>query len=383
MKIASIKAFALPAKKTSPYAIPDGGRQSWVAHTEVANPMSGYPRFKAHRDSWRSDWPGVGCVVTGDDGSRGFGSTIFAGPVIPIINEHLAKLLAGENADDISGLWEMMMRIVSPYGGWGLACYAISAIDLALWDLKARRSGVPVYRLAGAATPTEISCYATGNDTDWHMSLGFRATKLACPFGPADGEAGLDANTELVARTRDLIGPDVKLMLDCWMAFDVDYAVELSRRIEPYDVEWIEDCLTPEDIEAHHDLRRRLPDRVLATGEHWYGTHMFAHAAAHRLADYFQPDICWVGGLTPTLRIAEIADAAGIPVIPHAGMNTTYGQHFNLMAGNAPMGEFFIGSPPGVQLESVAPERPVPRTGRLLPASDPGFGPWPDLGNDF
>ena len=87
-------------------------------------------------------------------------------------------------------------------------------------------------------------------------------------------------------------------------------------------------------------------------------------------------------GLRAT-TVRDIADAAGIPVIPHAGMNTTYGQHFNLMAGNAPMGEFFIGSPPGVQLESVAPERPVPRTGRLLPASDPGFGPWPDLGNDF
>ncbi|MCB1516003.1 MAG: hypothetical protein KDJ19_00055 [Hyphomicrobiaceae bacterium] len=379
MKIKSIKAFALPAAHASPYAQSQANRESWVAHTEVANPMSRYPRFKAHRDSWRSDWAGVGCIVTADDDSQGYGSTIFAGPVLPIINDHLAPLLIGEDAGDISGLWEMMMRIISPYGGAGLSCYAVSAVDLALWDLKARRENVPVYQLAGSMQRDAITCYATGNDTDWHRELGFTATKLACPHGPADGEVGLQANVDLVARTRDLIGPGIKLMLDCWMAFDVDYAVELSKRLEPYNVGWIEDCLIPEDIEAHHELRRRLPDRVLASGEHWYGTHMFEHAAKHRLVDYFQPDICWVGGLTPTLRIAEIAEHAGIQIIPHAGMNSAYGQHFNLIAGNAPMGEMFVGSPPGVPLEQAITDKPVPQNGVLVPSDAPGFGPWPDV----
>lgn len=376
MKITHIDAFALPAAATSPYG-QTPSRDAWVSHTEVANPMSPYPRFKAHRDSWRSDWPGVGCIVTTDDGAKGFGSTIFAGPVLPIINDHLAPLLIGENAADISGLWDMMMRLVSPYGSTGLATYAISAIDMALWDLNARRENKPVYQLAGGKKRETITCYATGNDTDWHMDLGFTATKLACPHGPADGEDGLKANADLIARTRDVIGPDIKLMLDCWMAFDVDYAVELSNRLKPYNVGWIEDCLTPEDIEAHHELRHRLPGRTLATGEHWYGTHMFTHAAKHRLVDIFQPDICWVGGFTPCMRIAEIADSAGIEIIPHAGMNSTYGQHFTLATGNAPMGELFVGSPPGVPLEDVTTNKPVPVNGQLTPSNAPGFGPWP------
>ncbi len=379
MKIKSIQAFALPAAAASPYAekSSQGRREPWQIHAEVANPMSRYPRFKAHRDSWRSDWPGVGCVVEADDGSRGFGASIFAGPVIPIINDHLAPLLIGEDAADVSGLYDMLTRLVSPYGQTGISAYAISAIDLALWDLNARRQGKPVYEFAGGKKRNSITCYATGNDTDWHMELGFPVTKLACPYGPADGEAGLAANTDLVARTREKIGPDVKLMLDCWMAFDVDYAVALSSRLKPYNVGWIEDCLIPEDIEAHHELRRRLPHQPLATGEHWYGTHMFAHAAKHRLVDVFQPDICWAGGFTACRRIAEIADAAGIAIIPHAGMNTTFGQHFTLATSNAPMGELFVGSPPGIPLEQIASARPVPVRGELVPSDEPGFGPWP------
>lgn len=380
MKIKSIQAFALPAAKASSYVekvAPGARRDAWQVAAEVANPMSHYPRFKAHRDSWRSNWDGVGCIIETDDGSKGFGSTIFGTPVISIINDHLAPLLLSENAADISGLYDMLIRLVSPYGSTGLSAYAISAIDLALWDLNARRADKPVYELAGGKQRDAISCYATGNDTDWHMDLGFPATKLACPYGPADGEEGLLRNADLVARTRELIGPDVKLMLDCWMAFDVDYAIALVARLNPYNVGWIEDCLIPEDIEAHHELRRRLPDQPLATGEHWYGTHMFAHAAKHRLVDVFQPDICWVGGFTACQRIAEIADTANIAIIPHAGMNSTYGQHFTIATSNAPMGELFVGSAPGIPLEQVITDRAVPQAGELVPTNDPGFGPWP------
>src|SRR5438105_363082 len=83
-----------------------------------------------------------------------------------------------------------------------------SDLDLALWDLKGKVIGRPVWELIGGPARPHVDCYATGNDTDWHMELGFRATKLACPHGPADGLAGLDANEALVARARELIGPD-------------------------------------------------------------------------------------------------------------------------------------------------------------------------------
>ena len=102
----------------------------------------------------------------------------------------------------------------------------------------------------------------------------------------------------------------------------------------------------------------------------------FLHAVARRSADVLQPDIAWAGGLTALLRIAAIADAAGIAVIPHAGMNTPYGQHFGLAVPGAPMGEFFLGSAPGVPLEETRlfPGMAVPRDGRLVPSDAPGFG---------
>jgi L-rhamnonate dehydratase len=124
-------------------------RPPWTKEAEVAGPMSRYPRYKALRASWRPAWPSVGCLVRAEDGSTGFGIARYGGPVIPIIDDHLGPRLVGENAFAIDRLWDMMMRLVSPYSPAGLASYAISAVDLALWDLKGKALGVPVYELAG------------------------------------------------------------------------------------------------------------------------------------------------------------------------------------------------------------------------------------------
>src|SRR5690606_5324535 len=107
-----------------------------------------------------------------------------------------------------------------------------------------------------------------------------------------------------------------------------EFAVRLAERLRPYGLRWIEDCLNPENLDAHATLRQRLPWQTLATGEHWYVPQTFAHAAARQLVDIFQPDICWAGGFTGLQRINHIAEAAGIEVMLHAGMNTPFGQHF-------------------------------------------------------
>ena len=109
----------------------------------------------------------------------------------------------------------------------------------------------------------------------------------------------------------------------------------------------MEDCLIPENLGAHQALRQRLPWQTLATGEHWYTPYTFFDAAAQRVADIFQPDIDWVGGFTACQRIAAIADAAGLQVILHAGMNTPYGQHFTWSTTNTSWGEYFVGGGPG------------------------------------
>ena len=378
MKIRSIRAFPirLPASDTA-----DKRRPGWQDNSEIANPMSRYPRYKARRTSWRPALDSIGCVVTAEDGSWGFGTGKMGAPAVSLVNDHLGPLLEGEPALATERLWDMMYRLASPYSAAGIASYAISAVDLALWDLKGRVLGRPVYELIGGPARDTITCYATGNDTDWHMELGFPATKLACPYGPADGLDGLARNEALVARTRALIGDGVDLMLDCWMAFDVEFAVRLAERLRPYGLRWIEDCLIPEDLDGFAEMRRRVPWMGLATGEHWYAVLPFFHAARHGLVDILQPDIEWVGGLTPCIKICHIAEAAGRSVMLHAGMNTLFGQHLTYAMPAAPWGEYFVHAPPGVKLERTAtlPGTPVPVGGTVRPPDAPGFGMSIDL----
>ncbi|MCZ4314317.1 hypothetical protein O4H66_12975 [Comamonadaceae bacterium G21597-S1] len=375
MKIRSIHAFPIASDLLGGPPTTAKRRPAWTADAEVASPMSHFPRFKRLRASWRPRWPSVACLVTADDGSWGLGMTRYGTPVISIINDHLAPLLLGETCTDTDHVWNLMQGMTSPYAG-GLSCYAVSAIDLALWDLKGKLLGQPVYALLGAPARTHIDCYATGNDTDWILELGFQATKIACPYGPADGIRGLDNNEAFIENTRAAIGPERDLMVDCWMAFDVDYAVSFAQRMLPHRLRWIEDCLMPDDLDGVRSLRERLPGHGLAGGEHWYTPAPFASAAVSRSLDVFQPDIGWAGGMTGCVKIARIAQAAGIPVMLHAGMNTAYGQHFTLAVPNATMGEYFVGSAPGVPLHEVrlTPGTAAPEDGRLTPSDEPGFG---------
>ncbi len=375
MKIKSIRAFAIRSDLLGGPGPTPPRRPPWTADAEVAGPMSRYPRYKRLRAAWRPTWPSVGCIVEAADGTWGFGMSRYGSPVIDIVNGHLGPLLVDEPCMATERLWDMMARMASPYSG-GLAAYAISAIDLALWDLKGKILKRPVYELIGGPAREKITCYATGNDTDWHMELGFSGTKLACPYGAADGLAALDGDEELVARARELVGPKIELMLDCWMAFDVEFTVRLAERLRPYRLKWIEDCLQPDDFDGQSELRARLPWQTLATGEHWYMPTPFASSIARRNADILQPDIGWVGGLTACVKICHIAESAGVAVIPHAGINTPYGQHLGLAMPHCPWGEFFVGSPPGVPLAEMrlTPGTQTPVDGFVTPGDEPGFG---------
>ncbi len=264
MKIREVRAVAvrLPEAAVSPK--PD--RPSWIEDAVVANPMSRYPDKRPAQ--WEPPWEQVACVVTAEDGTWGLGLTTHSTPVAAIINDHFARLLVGEECMATEKLWDMTFRLASHYGASGLASYAISAVDLALWDLKGKVLGKPVYELLGGPARDRIFCYATGNDTDWYMDLGFKATKLACPYGPVDGLAGLVGNEEFVAGRREMIGSSVELMLDCFMALDVEYAVRLAERLRPYHLRWMEDPLIPEDLLGLVEMSKRLSWQPLAAGEH-------------------------------------------------------------------------------------------------------------------
>jgi L-rhamnonate dehydratase len=131
---------------------------------------------------------------------------------------------------------------------------AVSAVDLAIWDALGKALGQPVYQLLGGKTKERIPVYATSVRPDLSKRMGFFGGKIPLPYGPADGDAGMRANIERLKAVRASVGEEFPLMLDCYMALTVPYAIELVRRIErevPGGVKWIEECLMPDDLDGH------------------------------------------------------------------------------------------------------------------------------------
>lgn len=379
MKIKSIRAAVIDVTPqiTTQSRVPRGQVEGFVS------PMARYPEMK--RSVWNNRWTRAACVVTAEDGTWGFGMTNHSGPVEQIINGHFAPLLTGQNCMATEKLWDVMQRAASPYGNGGLASYAISAVDNALWDLKGKLLRRPVYELLGGPQKEKIFCYASNTDLSygtehsvaWFLELGFKAIKLFLSEGPTAGIGGIRRTEELVARTREQVGDDVELMVDGWMSLNVEYVVRLMDALRPYRIKWLEDYLLPDDMDSYFKVRQRLPGVTLATGEHWYNVHNFALAASHGLVDILQPDAAWVGGITAATRICHIAEAHGLTVIAHAGMNYPWGQHLSYAMPAIPWGERSEGvAPPGVPLEELValPGTPAIKDGYLVPSDAPGFG---------
>lgn len=373
MNIRNVQAFNVDlsrSRKAVKSSLQRKGRQP-------AGPMDRYPEYRGRRGAAGPAWPSSACIVESDDGTFGLGLTQHSGPVLPIVNEHFRPLLTGQAVMATEKCYDLMVRASAAYGSQGATSYAISAVDLALWDLKGKLLGRPVYELLGGPQKDRIFCYATGFDIAWYLELGFRAVKLPMPYGPEDGIDGLNKAVEMVEETRSAIGNDVELMLDCWMALDVEYAVRLGESLSPYRLKWLEDYLMPQDLDGFAAVRRRLPGQGLATGEHWYLAEPFLYAAEHRLVDIFQPDVKWCGGLSAAVRICHIAEAAGLTVAPHGAMNDPYGQHLVFAMPAARWGERSSGvSPPGVPLSDMVelPGTAVIEDGCLVPSDAPGFG---------
>ena len=379
MKIKSIEAIVVnvtPNFKTEP-RVPKIKTEGFIS------PMRRYPDLK--KTDWNVNWERIACVVTAEDGTWGFGLTLHEGPVKKIINGHFSELLVGEDCMATERAWDLMQKASAPYGTSGIASYAISAVDNALWDLKGKILGRPVYELIGGPQKKKIFCYAsntdisygTQNSIEWFLELGFKAVKLFLRVGPEDGVRGINESEELVAKTRQLVGNDVEIAVDAWMSLNTEYVVRLSEALRPYRIKWLEDYLLPEDMDSYFRVRKRVPWQILATGEHWYSIHPFALAASHGLVDIFQPDLNWVGGITAGIKICNLAQAHGLSVIPHASTNYPYGQHLAFSMPSVLWAERSEGvSPPGVPLEEmvVLPGTPIVKDGYLTPSDAPGFG---------
>ena len=365
MRITRVRAFDLYEES-----------HSWISETLIANPMSIYPRYRERRSSWFGPpQGGVLVLVDTDDGITGIGMGCGGQPAALMIEGHLAKFLVGEDPFNIELLWDQMYRASMPYGRKGTATMAISGVDLALWDIVGKAKGEPVYRLIGGRTKDRIPAYATGNHLEWYKELGFRGFKLAMPHGPADGYEGMRNNEALVRAARETIGHDADLMLDCYMAWTVEYTLRMAEMLEPYRLRWIEEFLPPDDIEGYAEVRRTVRRMATATGEHEYTRYGFRELIDRKAADILQPDINWVGGLSEAIKICHMASAAGLPVIPHSGGNP-WGLHLIMANVNCPLAETFV--EPGVRVEDEPPGlllgAPRPKDGYIVPSDAPGFG---------
>jgi L-rhamnonate dehydratase len=318
-------------------------------------------------------WLGAMCVVDTDDGTFGCGMTTASGPVCSIINDHLADIVVGESAMATEKIYDLLIRATASYANSGVASHAIAAVDLALWDLKGKLLGRPVYELLGGPQKDHIPCYATGVDVEWYRDLGFSAVKLPLPFDPTDGVRGIAEAERKFAEVREQVGPGIDLMLDCWLALDVEYTVRLGTALRPYNLRWIEDYLLPEETAGFRAVRQRLPGQGLATGEHWYTTQRFAEAISERWVDVLQPDVTWMG-LTPCVHVCHMAAAAGLAFAPHYGMNTPYGQHLVFALPAATLGELGISGKVPLAERDQLPGTAVVEDGKLVPSAEPGFG---------
>lgn len=346
LKINSVRIVKTKPKRPTPAYKPTPG--SWsTGGVEVANPMSIYPEYKAMRSLFMANDPALGgftVEIGTDKGVKGYGRGGPGGGFV--VEKHLTKLLLNENPFNIERIWDILWRSTMSYGRAGVVINAISGVDLALWDLVGNALQMPVYKLLGGETKPRIPIYCTGNDIDQHIEAGFRRLKLAIPYGPADGKEGMRKNTDLVRTTREKLGPDGDIMLDCWMAWTERYTLEIAEMFAPYKVYWMEECLQPHDYEGFGRLNAAIKSTRIVTGEHEYTRYGFRQLLEHRGAEIWQPDINWCGGLTEMRRIGALAAAYDIPVIPHGG-GLGEGVHYIMATTNAPWAEMFMPAPGG------------------------------------
>nr|WP_051469809.1 enolase C-terminal domain-like protein [Chelativorans sp. J32] len=190
-------------------------------------------------------------VCVGGDTLEGCRNGHWGDVAAVIIRNHYAPLLEGRDCLAHEFLNDLMWRYSQRFGESGFASVARSAIDQALWDLKGKLLSKPVYTLLGGPCRQEVELYATTDDLDWAMELGFRAFKISNPAHYSDGLEGLNRLEEKVANAREIVGPDAELMLNPNMSYNIQFAIQVMERLAPYRLRWLEEPLPPYDLEGY------------------------------------------------------------------------------------------------------------------------------------
>lgn len=323
----------------------------WV-EGQVSSPLAAYPEYRANRASFGIRSLGTLVVEVEDaSGEMGVGASGMAGvPACWIVEQQLAPLVEGRDATELNAMYDRMRRGTLHYGRRGIVQHAVSAVDLACWDLLGKIRQEPVFRLIGGPVRDELPMYVTGPHPELAPQYGFIGAKLPLVHPPAEGEAGLRANLEQARSVREKVGEEFWLMVDAWMSLDVDYAIRLGRGLGELGYRWLEEPLSPDDYAGHVRLREAIsPGVLVATGEHESTLEGFRLLVELGCCDLVQPDAGWCGGLTEMLRIAALAESRGMLCIPH-GLSAAH-VHFAFSRPSSPFAECLAPSPAGDDLD--------------------------------
>jgi len=292
-------------------------------------------------------------ALTAEDGSVGYGTVALAtGGTIYTLEHHLKPIVIGADLLDTNLIWEAMYRSTLNHGRKGMVLAAISAVDIALWDLKGRVLGQPVYNLLGGRMREMIPVYASrlyatedlealAAEAAGYLRQGFRAMKLRFGYSARDGAAGMRRNVELVRTVREVIGDDVDLMADVYMGWDVGYCIRILPLLEPFRLRWIEEPVSPDDVEGYARVKELANNRgiLISGGEHEYTRYGMRRLIEERAVDVLQPDVNRMGGISEAQKVWAMAAAHDLPVIPHAGQAHNY--HLVISHLNSPIAEYF------------------------------------------
>jgi len=277
-----------------------------------------------------------------DEGVEGWGETFSVGLQPPeiaqaVIESALKPLLLGADPLATDVLWDTMYLRTRDYGRKGVVVGAISAIDIALWDIKGKVAGMPVWRLLGGAFRDRVQCYATGffrsegqgqaeamaREAGRHATSGFDLMKVKLGFGVHDDVAVMNA-------IRREVGEHRQLMVDVNHGYGSSDAIKLGLALRDFDLRWIEEPVVPEDLAGYRRVRQAL-DIPIAGGEAEFSLYGFRDLFAAEAVDVAQPDICLAGGFTALKHINVLAQAHGVQVNPHV-WGTAVGQYASLHA---------------------------------------------------
>ncbi|MBU0582625.1 MAG: mandelate racemase/muconate lactonizing enzyme family protein [Alphaproteobacteria bacterium] len=276
------------------------------------------------------DFELVTALIRDEDGAEGVGYTFTVGrnggAIANIIERELSEIVQGQDADLIEAIWNKIWWEMHYGGRGGPTVLALSAVDIALWDLKARKLGQPLWKLLGGFSH-KVPCYAGGIDlllplpdlikqTDGNLERGFRAIKMKV------GRKKLSEDVERVVAMRKHLGDNFPLMADANMKWSADEAIRAARAFAPADLTWLEEPISPDDVAGHARVVREggLP---IAAGENLRTVWDFRHLIASGGVTYPEPDVTNCGGVTAFMKIAHLAEAFNLPVTSHGAHDIT------------------------------------------------------------